>query len=106
MVYPGGWDDWGDIPTRPEVFAREDVTLEHYADHVDHVCQLAGNSRHAAIGGDTDGQGGREGTPFGIDTVADYHKLEPILDQRGYSSDDIDNIMWKNWKRFFTDYLP
>ena len=106
MVYPGGWDDWGDIPTRPEVFAREDVTLEHYADHVDHVCQLAGNTLHAAIGGDTDGQGGREGTPFGIDTVADYHELEPILDQRGYSSDDIDNIMWKNWKRFFSDYLP
>ena len=27
---------------------------------------------HAAIGGDTDGQGGVDGAPHEIDTVADY----------------------------------
>jgi membrane dipeptidase len=106
MLYPGGWEDWGDMPTRPEVFAEEDITLEQLADHIDHVCQLAGNSRHAAIGGDTDGQGGCRGTPYEVDSVADYQKLAPVLEKRGYSDADIDNVLYKNWQRFFESYLP
>jgi len=106
MLYHKGWEDWAEMPTRRQVFARQEVTLEDFADHVDHVCQLAGNSLHAAIGGDTDGQGGREGTPDGIDTVADYQKLAPILQQRGYSEADLDNVFYKNWQRFFENYLP
>ena len=34
---------------------NEHLTLEAVADQIDHVCQLAGNSRHAAIGTDLDG---------------------------------------------------
>ena len=49
--------------SRRDYYAREEVTLEHIANHVDHVCQLAGNSQHAGIGGDTDGQGGIDGGP-------------------------------------------
>ena len=70
------------------------------------MCQLAGNAQHAAIGGDTDGQGGRQGTPLGIDSIADYQKLAPVLQQRGYSEADIDNVFYKNWQRFFENYLP
>ena len=106
MLYPEGWKDWGDIPARPEVFAEEDVTLENLADHVDHICQLAGNTRHAAIGGDTDGQGGCRGTPYEVDSVADYAKLAPVLEKRGYSIEDVGNVLYKNWQRFFESYLP
>jgi len=108
MLYPAQVLDWantGDFRRR-DVFPREAVTLQQVADHIDHVCNLAGNSRHAAIGGDTDGQGGVDGAPHEIDTVADYQKLGPILASRGYKDEDIENIMYKNWQRFYEKYLP
>ena len=77
-----------------------------YVDHIDHVNQLAGNSRHSAIGGDTDGQGGSIEAPFEIDTVSDYQKIVTILSKRGYKQEDIENVMYKNWKRFFEKWLP
>ena len=42
---------------------NEQLTLEAVVDQIDHVCQLAGNSRHAAIGTDLDGGYGIEQTP-------------------------------------------
>ena len=82
------------------------VTLATVADHIDHVCQLAGSSLHAAIGGDTDGQGGRDGAPHGIDTVADYQKVGDVLAKRGYADEDVANVMHRNWQRFFERWLP
>ncbi|MGH2361528.1 MAG: dipeptidase [bacterium] len=105
MLYKPGVD-WAKIPARRSVFPREAVTLEDVADHIDHICRLAGNSRHAAIGGDTDGQGGRAGAPLEIDTVADYQKVAIVLERRGYSQDDIANVMYRNWQRFFETHLP
>ena len=105
MLYRGG-TDWANIPSRREVFPREAVTLDDLADHIDHVSQLAGNACHSAIGGDTDGQGGRDGAPYEIDTVADYQKLAAVLDRRGYSQEDIERIMFRNWQRFYEESLP
>ncbi len=105
MLYRDGID-WAKVPSRRDVFARDEVTLDNMVDHVDHVSQLAGNSLHSAIGGDTDGQGGRDGAPYEIDTVADYQKLSGALDRRGYSQDDIENIMFRNWQRFYEEHLP
>ena len=93
------------IKRRP-VYASELITLEDLVDHMDHVCQLAGNSNHAAIGGDTDGQGGSDGAPDDVDTVTDYQKIADILAHRGYSGSDVENIMYRNWQRFFEKWLP
>ena len=100
--------DWGlaQIPRRRTLFPREAVTLEDYADNIDHVCQLSGDSLHAAIGGDTDGQSGREGAPYEIDTVADYQKVGDVLARRGYADEDVANVMHRNWQRFFEKWLP
>ena len=106
MLYRPGLNWGGPIPPRRSVYSKEAVTLEDYCDHVDHICQLAGNSRHAAIGGDTDGQGGSGGAPAGIDTVADYQKVARVLEQRGYSSKAIEDVMVRNWQRFFETHLP
>lgn len=107
MLYAEGNLDWGgEIPSRRSRFPREAVTLEHLADHIDHVCQLAGNSQHAAIGGDTDGQGGKDGAPYEIDTVADYQKVAEVLEGRGYAPEDIANVMYCNWQRFYEQWLP
>jgi membrane dipeptidase len=75
------------------------ATLKHVSDHIDHICQLAGNANHAAIGSDLDGGFGREQSPADLDTIADLQKLGEILDKRGYNTNDISLIMHGNWLR-------
>jgi len=79
------------------------VTLEHVADQVDHICQLAGNSLHAAIGSDLDGGFGREQSPAGLESIADLQKMGPVLAQRGYTEEDVLSIMHGNWLRLLGD---
>jgi len=105
MLYREGVD-WANIPPRRDVFPLSGVTLEDYCDHIDHVSQMAGNTLHSAIGGDTDGQGGSDGAPYEVDTVNDYQKVADVLDKRGYSQEDIENVMYRNWQRFFDKWLP
>ena len=77
------------------------VSLESVIDHIDHVCELAGNSRHAAIGSDLDGGFGTEQSPHDLDTIADLQKIPPLLRKRGYSEADVQAIMHGNWLRVF-----
>jgi membrane dipeptidase len=76
------------------------VTLEKLIDHMDHICQLAGNSKHVGIGSDLDGAFGKEQSPMEIETIADLKKIPTLLSQRGYKKEDIENITSKNWLRF------
>ena len=78
---------------------NEAVTLNTVVDHMDYVCQLAGNSRHAGIGTDLDGGYGREQSPSDLDTIADLQRIAGLLADRGYSDDDIGAIMHGNWLR-------
>jgi membrane dipeptidase len=75
------------------------VTLATVVDHIDHICQLAGNARHAAIGTDLDGGFGREQSPGDLDTIPDLQKLVGLLADRGYNDLDIAAIMHGNWLR-------
>jgi membrane dipeptidase len=85
---------------------RDVVTLHAVADHIDHVCQIAGDSLHAAIGSDLDGGYGTEQTPLGLDRISDLQDLDAMLTARGYSTEAIDGIFHGNWLRFFRRYLP
>ena len=86
---------------------REAVTLEDVGDHIDHVCQIAGDASHVGIGGDTDGiTQGNEGAPAEVDTVVDYQKVGGVLAERGYSDEDIELVMFGNWVRFYVGCLP
>lgn len=85
---------------------REEVSLSHLADHIDHVCQLAGNARHAAIGTDFDGGFGLQSVPHELDTIADLHKLADFLRPRGYSESDVSAILGGNWLRYLQENLP
>ena len=69
-------------------------------DHLDHVCQLAGNADHIGIGSDLDGAFGREQAPHDLETIADLSGLPGLLAKRGYPSADIDKVMHGNWLRF------
>src|SRR5712691_3365160 len=96
MLYPG----W----VRGETKAEEaGVLLAAMVDHIDRVCQLAGNARHAAIGTDLDGGFGREQSPCDLDTIADLQRLPDLLRDRGYGQEAIEGIMYGNWIRFFHD---
>jgi membrane dipeptidase len=77
-----------------------DIRLEHLVDHWDHICQIAGNSLHVAIGSDLDGIFGTEQSPWDMNSIADLQKLDVILQRRGYREEDIENIFSKNWLRF------
>ena len=81
------------------VVSNEGITLETLADHIDHVCQLAGNSFHAAIGSDLDGGFGQNQSPQDLQTIADLQKLAGVLNARGYGAEDVRNIMYGNWVR-------
>jgi membrane dipeptidase len=76
------------------------VHLELLVDHYDHICQLAGNSLHIAIGSDLDGAYGKEQSPFDLEDISDLQKLNGMLQNRGYSTADIENIFYKNWLGF------
>jgi membrane dipeptidase len=69
-------------------------------DHYDHVCQIAGNADHIAIGSDLDGAFGTEQSPYDLNSIADLQKLPALLTLRGYSDTDIQNILHGNWLRF------
>ena len=97
MLFP----NWKRGETQPEV-----VGLTAVADHIDHVCQLAGSTRYSAIGSDLDGGFGTEQTPRDLNTITDLQKLADILASRGYSDPDVDAIFHGNWLRFFRGALP
>jgi membrane dipeptidase len=94
MMVPG----WVRGQTTPE---EAGVRLEHMIDHIDRVCQFAGNSRHAAIGTDLDGGFGKEQSPLDLDTIADLQRVPDLLRQRGYDESAVEGIMYSNWVRFF-----
>lgn len=96
MLVPG-WTRGHSTP------ASTGLTLSQVCDHMDHVCQLAGNSRHAALGTDLDGAFGKEQCPLDLETIADLQLLEPLLKGRGYSENDLENIFYRNWVGFLTE---
>ncbi len=99
MMIPG----WIRGQTTPQ---SSGLKLEVIVDHIDHVCQLAGNALHAGIGTDLDGGYGTEQTPADLDTIADLIRLPELLSKRGFNDVDIQNVMSGNYIRFLKNALP
>ncbi len=78
---------------------REAVTLNDLANHIDRICQIAGDSRHAAIGSDADGGFGYPDIPLEMNDMSDLPKLADVLADRGFSEADIENVFHANWQR-------
>ncbi len=98
-VVGAAFDIWMLQPGFVRGGSNEAVFIDDVVDHIDHVCQLAGDSRHAAIGTDLDGGFGREQSPSDLDTIADLQRLPGKLAARGYAEPDIKNVMYGNWLR-------
>ena len=101
-VIGGALDAWMMVPgwvrgkSTPE---STNCNLEKMIDHLDHICQLAGNALHVGMGTDLDGAFGKEQCPYDLETIADLQKIPALLSKRGYQPADIDNIMHGNWLR-------
>jgi len=85
---------------------RQQVTLQHVVANIDHICQMAGNTRHVGIGTDFDGGFGWPDIPLELDSIADLPKLAPLLADKGYTESDINAIFHGNWQRFLESVLP
>jgi membrane dipeptidase len=83
--------------------ARDRVTLETVVNHIDHICQLAGNAKHCGIGSDLDGAFGREQCPTDVESIADLARLPQVLGRRGYSEADVEAIAHGNFVRFLRE---
>jgi membrane dipeptidase len=102
-VIGGVFDAWMLSPgwIRGQSTPKErNVTLATLIDHLDHICQLAGNANHIGIGSDLDGAFGKEQCPSDLETIADLQKIPNLLLARGYSEEDVQKVMHGNWLRF------
>lgn len=102
-VIGGALDAWMMVPgwIKGVSQPREmDCDLEKIIDHLDHICQIAGNARHIGIGTDLDGAYGREQSPYDLETITDIGRIPGMLEKRGYSASDIEFVMHGNWLRF------
>ncbi len=101
-VIGGSLDVWMIVPNwvrgKSDPF-KDGAPLEGIIDHYDHICQIAGNADHIAIGSDLDGMFGKEQSPYDLETIADLNNLEGLLSKRGYSQEDIKKVMHGNWLR-------
>jgi membrane dipeptidase len=85
---------------------REAGSLAQIVAHIDYVCQMAGDARHVGFGTDFDGGFGLQSVPPEIDSMADLHKLTPLLVEKGYTGEDLDAIFGENWLKLLERILP
>ena len=99
MIVPG----WVRGQSTPE---SAGVTFDRLADHVDHICDIAGNASHVGIGSDLDGAFGREQTVSDLSTIADVTALLDRLRARGYPESGRRGDRTRQLRRFLRQHLP
>ncbi|CAI8014227.1 Dipeptidase 1 [Geodia barretti] len=75
------------------------ASLEQVADHIDHICSVAGVD-HIGIGADYDGI---DRVPYGLEDVSKYPALFAELLRRGYSDSDVAKVARLNIIRVFQE---
>ncbi|MEI8335024.1 MAG: membrane dipeptidase, partial [Chloroflexota bacterium] len=75
------------------------ATLGQVADHIDHLCRVAG-TEHVGIGSDFDGG---ESMPDGLADVSRFPALLAELLRRGHSDDEVRGIAGRNVLRVMRD---
>lgn len=76
------------------------ATLEEVLNHIDHVKSLVGID-YIGIGSDYDGVG--DSLPVGLKDVSTYPNLVQGLLDRGYSDEEIEKILYKNFVRVWRE---
>lgn len=76
---------------------KKSVPVAQVVAHIDHVCQIIGDARHAGIGSDLDGGFGQADIPDPLDSIGDLPLIAAGLRERGYAEPDVAGIMGLNW---------
>ncbi len=74
-----------------------EATIESVINHMEYVAELT-SIDSVGFGSDFDGVGK---LPRGISGAGSWHKVLYALENRGWSSEDIDKAAGGNWRRFF-----
>lgn len=82
------------------------VSLAAAVRHIEHICEIAGDTRHVGIGSDFDGGFGVEGIPVELDAVNDLPRLGDALRSAGWSEPDVAGVLGENWARWLRRALP
>lgn len=81
----------------PFLNGTNNATIQDVVNHIDYIKNLVGID-YVAIGSDFDGIGV---TPFGLEDVSKFPALTEALFNKGYSREDVEKILYKNFKRVF-----
>lgn len=81
----------------PYLNGTNNASIQHVVNHIDYIKNLVGID-YVAIGSDFDGI---EVTPFGLEDVSKFPALTEALFNKGYSREDVEKILYKNFKRVF-----
>ena len=91
--------DWYRDKDRKEAGVPPVVTVEHVADHIEHIREVAGID-HVGIGADFDGA---PDMPVGLNDVSTYPLLMDALSKRGWSLLDLEQLRSGNILRVLRD---
>ncbi|MEM6333936.1 MAG: membrane dipeptidase [Planctomycetota bacterium] len=80
--------------------------ISRLVDHLRRICDIAGDTAHAAIGSDLDGGFGREHVPHEIETIADLPRIGEAMVEAGFTQADAEAVLGGNWLRFWGENLP
>jgi membrane dipeptidase len=78
--------------------------IDALVQHIEHICDLVGDTQHVAIGSDFDGGFGAESLPIGMDSIGDLGKIGDALHERGWTNDDVAGVMSGNWVRWLQQW--
>jgi membrane dipeptidase len=81
------------------------VGMDVVVRHIEHICDIAGDTRHVGIGSDFDGGLGREWLPAGVDSILELPQVGDALLTAGWSQDDVDGVLSGNWLRWLRGWL-
>ncbi|GAB4189343.1 MAG: membrane dipeptidase [Roseiflexaceae bacterium] len=86
--------------------SKDALGLDAVVRHIDHICQIAGNAHHVAIGSDFDGGFGSEAIPRELDSVADLPRVGEALLRAGWREQEVQALLSGNWLRALQTILP
>jgi len=78
----------------------ERAPMDALVRHIEHICDLVGDTQHVGIGSDFDGGFGAESLPVGIDSIGDLGNIGDALRALGWGNEDIAGVMGGNWARW------